>query len=55
METIHFKDNKWWWWDEIEVQEFGPYDSKEEAEQDLQKYLVTLNREEDNACHNSTH
>jgi hypothetical protein len=32
------KDGSWWWCDEGWVDEFGPFDTKEEAEQSCLKY-----------------
>lgn len=38
----HLKNNKWYFWDEIEIEEYGPYDSKEEAEAALAHYCRML-------------
>jgi hypothetical protein len=37
-EAIHKKGNQWYFWDESQLEEFGPYSSREECEQHLYKY-----------------
>ena len=43
--AIYEIDGKWYFWDEIEVNGCGPYDSKPIAEEALQKYCEILNKE----------
>lgn len=35
-------NGKWYWWDEIWVTQFGPYDTKEEAEKECINYCKNL-------------
>ena len=35
-------DGKWYFWDETELYDYGPYDTREEAEADRVKYWTQL-------------
>ena len=36
------EDGKWYFWDESELYDYGPYDTKELALADLAKYIEQL-------------
>ncbi len=42
MDPIHEKDGKWWFWNEIWSDRYGPYNSREEADARLKDYTATL-------------
>ena len=37
-------DNKWYWWDEAGLDQYGPYNTLEEAKNDLDKYCLYLDK-----------
>ena len=37
--AIHKKDNKWYFWDETFADEYGPYQTEEEAVIKLSEYI----------------
>jgi len=39
---VFSKNNKWYFWDEVWVEKYGPFDTKEEAECACVKYAETL-------------
>lgn len=45
MNPICKYDGKWWFWNEIWTERLGGYDSKEEAERELDKYCEFLDKE----------
>ena len=36
---IRLEDGKWWWYDEVWVSRNGPFDTKAQAEAELDKYV----------------
>ncbi|MCX9024685.1 MAG: hypothetical protein OIN85_01150 [Candidatus Methanoperedens sp.] len=41
-ENVHqHADGKWFFWDEVQCDEYGPYDTKEECQDKLQLYCDT--------------
>lgn len=41
IEIVHKDGDKWYFWNEIWSDRFGPFDSKEEAEYKLKEYAKT--------------
>ncbi len=35
-------DGKWYFWDECEIYDFGPYNTKEEAEKEMARYVAAM-------------
>lgn len=41
-DPIHEHDGKWWFWDEVWANRVGPYNSRQEASEALDKYGASL-------------
>ena len=39
-DIVHEHDGKWWFWDEIWVNQMGPYNNREEAASALKDYCI---------------
>lgn len=45
---VHERDGQFYFWDETEVNEIGPYATKQDAVKALDEYIRTLNKEKSN-------
>jgi len=39
---IHLYNGKWWFWDEVQVDRIGPYNTHKECQEALNKYANEL-------------
>jgi len=42
IDPVHREGNNWYFWDEIRFNRFGPYDTEEECQIEMIKYVAHL-------------